>query len=298
MARTKFDKQVDESADTLARGAARVLAGRDLDGVRRTDATFWRAGTRVLPKVEGKVRRRSYKPGWRRLSFRLALGDGVAESGYLTTRDLDATRETLRELTELWENREAALAALEPAGIGAASVLTVGTATYMVLTRERRELMREWVRPLHDALHQPLGLAEQKKVRLLLPPGGTYGCPALSCRPEPRDVVSMTVDIKVIRASQMYRYYLPQTVVGDGHRPARTPLRQAQEQAGVPAGRGRAAAWPRLKLRRVRRSPRRSCGTCSASGAGTRTRTGSRPSGSPRVTPRRRRSRPALSVAG
>ncbi|MEU9617021.1 pRL2-11 [Streptomyces sp. NPDC048209] len=168
MARTKFDKQVDESAETLVRGIARVLAGRDLDGVRRTDATFWRAGTRVLPKVEGKVRRRSYKPGWRRLSFRLALGGGVAESGYLTTRDLDATRETLRELTELWENREAALAALEPAGIGAASVLTVGTATYMVLTRERRELMREWVGPLHEALHQPLGLAEQTDPRRYL----------------------------------------------------------------------------------------------------------------------------------
>ncbi|MER6774392.1 pRL2-11 [Streptomyces bacillaris] len=165
MARTKFDKQVDESADTLARGLARMLAGRDLDGVRRTDATFWRSGTRVLPKVEGKVRRRSYKPGWRRLSFRLALGGGVAESGYLTTRDLDATRETL---TELWESREAALAALEPAGIGAASVLTVGTATYMVLTRERRELMREWVGPLHEALHQPLGLAEQTDPRRYL----------------------------------------------------------------------------------------------------------------------------------
>ncbi|WP_103509013.1 pRL2-11 [Streptomyces sp. SM13] len=168
MARTKFDKQVDESADTFARVLARMLAGRDLDGVRRTDAPFWRAGTRVLPKVEGKVRRRSYKPGWRRLSFRLTLCGGLAESGYLTTRDLDATRETLRELTGLWENREAALAALEPAGIGAASVLTVGTATYMVLTRERRELMREWVGPLHDALHQPLGLAEQTDPRRYL----------------------------------------------------------------------------------------------------------------------------------
>ncbi|MCY0947020.1 MobF family relaxase [Streptomyces antarcticus] len=45
------------------------------------------------------------------------------------------------------------------------------------------------------------------------------------------------MDIKIIRAGQMYRYYLRQTVVGDGHRPARTPLREAQEQAGVPAGR-------------------------------------------------------------
>lgn len=34
----------------------------------------------------------------------------------------------------------------------------------------------------------------------------------------------------------MYRYYLRQVIVGDGRRPARTPLREAQEQAGVPAG--------------------------------------------------------------
>ncbi|MFF3624936.1 MobF family relaxase [Streptomyces sp. NPDC002467] len=47
----------------------------------------------------------------------------------------------------------------------------------------------------------------------------------------------MTVDIKIIRAGQMYRYYLRQTVVGDGRRPARTSLREAQEQAGVPVGR-------------------------------------------------------------
>ncbi|MEU3434245.1 MobF family relaxase [Streptomyces sp. NPDC006863] len=47
----------------------------------------------------------------------------------------------------------------------------------------------------------------------------------------------MTVDIRVIRAGQMYRYYLRETVVGDARRPARTPLRAAQEQAGVPAGR-------------------------------------------------------------
>ncbi|MGW1793630.1 hypothetical protein ACWCO0_23075 [Streptomyces tubercidicus] len=152
MAQTKFDKQLEKEADSLVRGIGRVLAGRDLDGVKRTDATFWHAGTQVLPKVEGKVRRRSYKPGWRRLSFRVALGAGVAESGYLATQDLDATREALQEL---WDNRETALAALEPGGIGA-------------LTRERRELMREWVGPLHDALHRPLGLAEQTDPRRYL----------------------------------------------------------------------------------------------------------------------------------
>ncbi|MFF8798126.1 MobF family relaxase [Streptomyces globisporus] len=47
----------------------------------------------------------------------------------------------------------------------------------------------------------------------------------------------MTVDIRVVRSGQMYRYYLRETVVGDGRRPARTPLRAAQEQAGVPVGR-------------------------------------------------------------
>ncbi|GGY77663.1 hypothetical protein GCM10010342_76690 [Streptomyces anulatus] len=50
-------------------------------------------------------------------------------------------------------------------------------------------------------------------------------------------MVLVTVDIRVVRAGQMYRYYLRQTVVGDGRRPARTPMRAAQEQAGVPAGR-------------------------------------------------------------
>ncbi|MGC5543727.1 MobF family relaxase [Streptomyces griseus] len=47
----------------------------------------------------------------------------------------------------------------------------------------------------------------------------------------------MTVDIRIVRAGQMYRYYLRETVVGDGRRPARTPMRVAQEQAGVPVGR-------------------------------------------------------------
>ncbi|MCX5269382.1 relaxase domain-containing protein [Streptomyces sp. NBC_00199] len=47
----------------------------------------------------------------------------------------------------------------------------------------------------------------------------------------------MTVDIRVIRAGQMYRYYLRVTVVGDGRRPAHTSLRAAQEQACVPVGR-------------------------------------------------------------
>jgi hypothetical protein len=42
MAQTKYDKQVEETAESLA-----FLAGRPMDGVKRTDATFWRSGTRV-----------------------------------------------------------------------------------------------------------------------------------------------------------------------------------------------------------------------------------------------------------
>ncbi|MEV5240183.1 hypothetical protein AB0K89_13900 [Streptomyces cinnamoneus] len=71
-------------------------------------------------------------------------------------------------MQELWENRDATVAALETGGIGAASALTVGGAAYLVLTRERRELMREWVVPLHEALAQPLGMAEQTLPRCYL----------------------------------------------------------------------------------------------------------------------------------
>ncbi|MER5781248.1 DUF87 domain-containing protein [Streptomyces mobaraensis] len=165
MAQTKFDKQVEETAESLVIGIGRILAGRDMDGVKRTDATFWRPGTRVLPKVEGRVRRRSYRAGWQRLSFRLAVGAGVTEGGYLLGRDPEATAQTAHDL---WANRDQAVAALETGGIGAASALAVGSAAYMVLTRERRELMREWVIPLHEALHRPLGYAEQTDPRRYL----------------------------------------------------------------------------------------------------------------------------------
>src|SRR3954470_8065464 len=127
MAQSKFDKQVEEIAESLVFGVGRILAGRDLDGIKRTDATFWRSGTRVLPKVEGRVPRRSYQAGWRRSSFRLALGAGAAESGYLASRDLDATAQTVQEL---WENRDATLATLETGGIGAASAMAVGGIAY------------------------------------------------------------------------------------------------------------------------------------------------------------------------
>src|ERR1700741_5508011 len=51
---TKFDRQVEETAEAVMFGIGLFLGGRDMDGVKRTDATFWRPATRVLPKVEGR----------------------------------------------------------------------------------------------------------------------------------------------------------------------------------------------------------------------------------------------------
>ncbi|MFZ3491733.1 pRL2-11 [Streptomyces sp. 5.8] len=162
MAQTKFDKLVEEAAEVIGVGIGRFLAGRPMDGVKRTDATFWRSGTRVLPKVEGHVSRSSYRAGWKRLTFRIstlaALGAGGYQAGWVHQ---DATQ-------EIWANPEPALAALEQPGIAAASTAAVGTAAYLALTRKRRELMREWVLPLHEALALPLRLPEQTDPRRYL----------------------------------------------------------------------------------------------------------------------------------
>ncbi|WP_159039799.1 hypothetical protein [Streptomyces sp. TP-A0356] len=57
-------------------------------------------------------------------------------------------------------DKEGTLHALQTGAIGAASVAAVGGLAYGILTRKRRELMREWVMPLHRALAVPLGIAE------------------------------------------------------------------------------------------------------------------------------------------
>ncbi|MFF3019756.1 pRL2-11 [Streptomyces sp. NPDC057939] len=162
MAQTKFDKQIEAVAEAVAFGIGRFLGGRPMDGVKRTDATFWRAGTRVLPKVEGHVSRSSYRAGWKRLTFRIstlaALGAGGYQAGWVHQ---DATQ-------EIWDNPGPALAALEQPGIAAASTAAVGTAAYLALTRKRRELLREWVLPLHEALAMPLRLPEQTDPRRYL----------------------------------------------------------------------------------------------------------------------------------
>lgn len=80
VAQTKFDKQVEEAAESMAFGIGRFLAGRDLDDVKRTDATFWHPGNRVMPKVEGRVSRSSYRAGGHRLVFRITFAGAVTEA--------------------------------------------------------------------------------------------------------------------------------------------------------------------------------------------------------------------------
>ncbi|OKK05329.1 pRL2-11 [Streptomyces sp. CB02488] len=158
MAQTKFDKQVEESAESVAFGIGRFLAGRPMDGERKTDATFWRTGTRVLPTVECKVSRSSYRAGWQRLTFRVSGLAATGGTGYWALwENQDSTFATARDI---WENPDPALATLETGGIAAASAAAVGGVAYGLATRKRREFMREWVTPLHEALAVPLGISE------------------------------------------------------------------------------------------------------------------------------------------
>ncbi|WP_435609594.1 helicase HerA domain-containing protein [Streptomyces sp. C10-9-1] len=158
MARTKFDKQVDETAESVAFGIGRFLAGRPLRGERTTNATFWRSGTRVLPKVEGKVSRSAYRAGWQRLTFRISGLAATGAGGYWALwENQDSTVATVRDV---WENPDPAIAAAQTGGIGLVSAGAVGSAAYGLATRKRREFMREWVTPLHEALAVPLGMSE------------------------------------------------------------------------------------------------------------------------------------------
>ncbi|UQA90558.1 hypothetical protein [Streptomyces halobius] len=93
---------MEETAEAVMFGIGRFLAGRDMDGVKRTDATFRRSGNRALPKVDSSVSRSSYRAGWQRLIFRITLASGVTEGGCLLGRNPDATMQTAQDLWENW----------------------------------------------------------------------------------------------------------------------------------------------------------------------------------------------------
>ncbi|MGW1511191.1 hypothetical protein [Streptomyces sp. NPDC002394] len=105
---------LDEAVDNLVDVVDRFLVGQDLDGIRRTDATFWRPGRRIVMKdVAGPVRRASYRTGWHRLVTRVvSLAALATTAGGATLQGRGRER---RELLEEWVGAAAAPGARRPA---------------------------------------------------------------------------------------------------------------------------------------------------------------------------------------
>ncbi|MDX3519477.1 MULTISPECIES: pRL2-11 [Streptomyces] len=151
MGRSEFDRQLEEGVEAFLMGVGRLLSGRDMDGQRRTDATFFKGGRRVLDGVEGRVGPWSYRPGWQRAAARLTTLGGLGAGGWF-----------------YWTDPEQTLQTLEYGGAGAGGLLVSGAAVHAVRNRGQRELMREWVEPLHQALVGPLGIPEATRPRSYL----------------------------------------------------------------------------------------------------------------------------------
>ncbi|MGW3377846.1 pRL2-11 [Streptomyces hydrogenans] len=136
---------LDEALDNLTSLAARFLSGQDLDGIQRTDATFLRPGRRIVAKnLDAPVRRSSYRAGWHRLTVRTAALAAAAGSAYAYLTHPDTVAQ--------------ALTYASPAALLATAA---GGAAYRVKGRERREVLEEWIEPLHQALADPLGISER-----------------------------------------------------------------------------------------------------------------------------------------
>jgi hypothetical protein len=118
--RTLYCARAATPRSKVLRGAVDGFAGSSGSGGQRHDAELLQA--LALPVRQGLPD----------LGLPL-LGQPLA--------DVHADREPGQDLRRalLLDSREQVLATLESSGIGSASVLTVGTAAYMVLTRERRE---------------------------------------------------------------------------------------------------------------------------------------------------------------
>ncbi|MGW0703029.1 pRL2-11 [Streptomyces sp. NPDC002867] len=151
MARSEVDKQIEEAIEAALFGFGRFLSGRDMDGVRRTNATFLKSGTSVLDGVDGRVGPMSYRPGWQRAAARVTGAGAIAGGGW-----------------SYWIDPEQTLEALQYGAAGAGGLLLAGGVIHAVRTRGRRELMREWIEPLHLALADPLGIPPATRPRSYL----------------------------------------------------------------------------------------------------------------------------------
>ncbi|MGW1976660.1 pRL2-11 [Streptomyces sp. NPDC001889] len=151
MARSELDREIEEGVEALVQSLGRFVSGREMDGVPRTNATFVHRGSRVLDGVEGRVGRFSYLPGWQRSGIRL-LSMGAAGGGGWS----------------YWTSPEETLQALQYGGAAAGGLLVAGGVLHGVRSRGQRELMREWIEPLHLALLDPLGVPHGTRPRSYL----------------------------------------------------------------------------------------------------------------------------------
>ncbi|MFJ1742483.1 pRL2-11 [Streptomyces microflavus] len=151
MARSEFDRQVEEGVEAALTTVGRVLSGRDMDGVQKTDATFFRRGSSVLAGVEGRVGPWAYRPGWQRAAARLTTLGATGGGGWA-----------------YWTDPEQTLQTLQYGGGAAGGLLLTGGLVHAVRNRGQRELMREWIEPLHQALLDPLNIPAGTRPRSYL----------------------------------------------------------------------------------------------------------------------------------
>lgn len=113
----------------------RFVAGQPLDGHYRTDARFFRSGTRLLAKVD--VHRWSYRPGWQRSAVRLSAIAALLTGtwGYCWHRD-----------------------GLYRALVAVAALLALYAVLRAWQAWRRHEVSRDYLRPLHAVLRPMLGL--------------------------------------------------------------------------------------------------------------------------------------------
>ncbi|MFD3422039.1 pRL2-11 [Streptomyces decoyicus] len=154
MAQSELDRKIEENVEAAMMTIGRLLSGREMDGVRRTDATFFKSGRRVLNGVEGRVGVWSYRPGWQRAVARVAGLGVVGGGGWAYWADPEQTLQTLQRL--------------EYGGGAAGGLLLAGGLVQAVRHRGQRELMREWIKPLHLALLDPLGIPAATRPRSYL----------------------------------------------------------------------------------------------------------------------------------
>lgn len=135
----------------------RLLAGRPLDGQRRTDSTFWRHGTKPISERD-YTGRWQFIPGWQRAAVRVAVPAAVVAVGVAWMR-----------------NPAAVLTAAHTLAV----VGVLALAVFSVLGARRWRLNREVVWPLAAALRPVLGHHESRPVRAWLHvPAGVVDVPA------------------------------------------------------------------------------------------------------------------------